>query len=141
MSKNISIEEMAKCYNITIDTVEYFEKAGLFKSSISNGSTAPKYSTLDLSKLLEVLYYRCLGFSVDEIKKLVKHKLLGELTYASEFVKIVNLMRDNLGMDSVALDKQFRENISESTVYKDAEVIQYISEKREEVVKKYNEIK
>lgn len=73
MSKYYSSGELAKMCEITIRTVQFYDKKGLLKpSKISEGGRR-QYTESDYIELKYICLYRSLGLSLDEIKQVLKN--------------------------------------------------------------------
>jgi len=66
-----SIGRLAKLANVSIDTIRFYEKAGLLAPPRRRPSGFREYSTLDLKQLRFIRRGRVLGFSLEEIGELL----------------------------------------------------------------------
>jgi MerR family copper efflux transcriptional regulator len=67
----LSIGRLAKLANVSIDTIRFYEKAGLLSPHVRRPSGFREYSKLDLKRLRFIRCGRLLGFSLDEIGELL----------------------------------------------------------------------
>jgi len=65
------IGEVAKRLNISTDTLRYYEKIKLLQSIARNSSGLRDYNDKDLSRLRFIKRAQRMGFSLDEISKLL----------------------------------------------------------------------
>lgn len=63
--------EIAKVANVSEKTIRYYDRIGLLKPSKIEKNHYRTYSEYDLFKLQKILFFKQLGFSLDEIKTLV----------------------------------------------------------------------
>lgn len=65
----IKIGEFAKICNVSTQTLRYYDAEGLLKPDITDPSSGYRYYSLEaVDKIKEILYYKNLDFSLDEIK-------------------------------------------------------------------------
>lgn len=64
----ITIGEMAKKLNVTVRTLQYYDKLGLLSPSATTDGGRRFYTNSDLIKLHQILSMKYLGFSLDDIK-------------------------------------------------------------------------
>ena len=64
--------QFAKMAKVSVRTVRFYDKQNILKPSCVNEATGARYYTAeDLVKLQQILLYKYLGFSLDEIKELM----------------------------------------------------------------------
>jgi ubiquinone/menaquinone biosynthesis C-methylase UbiE len=64
--------QFAKMARVSVRTVRFYDKQNILKPSFVNENTRARYYTSeDLVKLQQILLYKYLGFSLDEIKELM----------------------------------------------------------------------
>lgn len=71
MTQQYSTGELAKLVNVTIRTVQYYDKRGILSPSQVTEGGRRLYTTSDLDKLRIICFLRELDFSIDEIKRLL----------------------------------------------------------------------
>ena len=64
----ITIGELAHMSGVTVRTLQYYDKEGLLKPSSMSSGGRRLYSSKDMIKLHQILSFKYLGFSLDEIK-------------------------------------------------------------------------
>jgi MerR family copper efflux transcriptional regulator len=67
----LSIGRLAKLANVSIDTIRFYEKAGLLAAAVRRPSGFREYSQLNLKQLRFIRRGRLLGFSLEEIGELL----------------------------------------------------------------------
>jgi len=74
MKQTFTTGELAKMCNVSIRTVQYYDKEGIVKpSSLSDGGRR-LYTQKELKELRLVCLYKALGLSIDEIRSIMKGK-------------------------------------------------------------------
>jgi MerR family copper efflux transcriptional regulator len=71
----LSIGRLAKVANVTIDTIRFYEKAGLLAPHVRRPSGFREYSVADLKRLKFIRRGRLLGFSLEELGELLTLKV------------------------------------------------------------------
>ncbi len=64
----MNISEVSQKYNVSKDTLRYYEKIGLLKPIAKNKSGMRDYSLEDCIRLEEVLFYRSADIAIDRLK-------------------------------------------------------------------------
>ena len=64
----LSVGQLAKKMNVSVRTLQYYDKQDLLNPSIKNEFGYRFYSKKDIVKLHQILSFKHLGFSLDEIK-------------------------------------------------------------------------
>lgn len=73
--KKYSIGEMSKLHKVSIDTLRFYDKIGLFKPKFVNENNRYRYYTADqFLKLERIKYLRKLNFNIEEIKEVIDYK-------------------------------------------------------------------
>ncbi|MGE5370436.1 MAG: MerR family transcriptional regulator [Solirubrobacterales bacterium] len=67
------IKEVADLAGISVRTLHYYDQIGLLTPSAASPAGYRIYSDADLERLQQVLFYRELGFPLQEIKRIVGH--------------------------------------------------------------------
>lgn len=71
MKKMYSTGQFAKLANISERTIRYYDKIGLLKPSFVMENGYRKYSNEDLMKLQRILFFKAMGFSLEEIEGMI----------------------------------------------------------------------
>ena len=79
MKQKWMIGELAKMFDVSTDTLRYYEAEGLLRSHRNEANGYRQYSYDDLFVLMDILLFRSLGLPVKEIQPLVTTKKLGEI--------------------------------------------------------------
>ena len=100
-SKPLKIGEVAKASGIGIETLRFYEKSGLLDRPSRTDSGYRMYDCEVLSRLDFIKRAQVLGFSLDEIKRIIADKRAGQ----SPCAKVREIVRHRLG----ELDERMRE--------------------------------
>ena len=86
--KQISTGEAAKISGLTIRTLQYYDNTGLLPASGRTEGGRRFYTEKDMMKLEHIIFYRGLGFSLNQIKSILADpktdKNAGELLSAQK---------------------------------------------------------
>lgn len=74
LNKLIKISEASKKYNISARTLRYYEEVGLLKSIRNKESNYRMYDQYNMKKLEQILLFRNMQFSLQEISVLLTYK-------------------------------------------------------------------
>ena len=67
----IKIGDLAKNCNVSTQTLRYYDAEGVLKPYITDSSSGYRLYSVDaVEKYKKILFYKKLGFSLDEIKKI-----------------------------------------------------------------------
>lgn len=67
----IKIGDLAKICNVSTQTLRYYDAEGILKADITDTSSGYRFYSVDaVEKYKKILFYKNLGFSLDEIKKI-----------------------------------------------------------------------
>ena len=100
-SKPLKIGEVAKASGIGIETLRFYEKSGLLDRPSRTDSGYRMYDSEVLSRLDFIKRAQVLGFSLDEIKRIIADKRAGQ----SPCAEVREIVRHRLG----ELDERMRE--------------------------------
>ena len=94
----LSIGQLAKLANVSIDTIRFYEKAGLLPPHVRRPSGFRKYSEADLKQLRFIRRGRVLGFSLEDIGEFLALEKAegGASNLVSEKVRIIDERIDEL---------------------------------------------
>lgn len=103
ISDFFTVGELAKEMDVTVRTLQYYDKEGLLKPSAKSEGGRRLYSKKDMVKLHQILSLKYLGFSLDEIKD--KLFSLDDPFEVSEILaKQADILRKQINQLKVALD-------------------------------------
>lgn len=140
MDKYIKIGNVARALNISTRTIRYYEEIGLIESIRCEGSNYRMYDLVNINKLKQIIFFRSLQFSVEDVKnfmlsydnnlkeEILKNKFKEVNENAAQLLNLKDILESAL---KVGRERGI-ENISYYTVLKEQI---YINSKNEEVVK------
>jgi MerR family transcriptional regulator, thiopeptide resistance regulator len=68
---SFSVGQVAEMAGVTVRTLHHYDDVGLLTPSTRSSTGYRKYSSVDLDRLHQILMYRALGFSLEQIRILV----------------------------------------------------------------------
>lgn len=71
--KTYTVGELAKISGATIRTIQYYDRIGLLVAKRNDNNNLRHYAESDLVKLQQILFYKKLGMSLNEIKEHCLH--------------------------------------------------------------------
>ena len=74
MKNGYLIQEFAKLTRVTVRTLHYYDQIGLLKPSFERANGYRVYTDADLLKLQQIVTLKFMGFSLDEIRRLLASK-------------------------------------------------------------------
>ena len=86
----MNISEVSQKYNVSKDTLRYYEKIGLLKPIAKNKSGMRDYSKEDCIRLEEVLFYRSADVAIDRLKMYIDLFEEGDSTLEQRRTVLVN---------------------------------------------------
>ncbi|WMN59165.1 Zn(2+)-responsive transcriptional regulator [Pseudoalteromonas xiamenensis] len=96
----MKIGELAKRLNISTDTLRYYENNGLISASARTGAGYRDYSDVQEHQLRFVLRAKAVGFSLSEIKELLKIRI-DKQQYQCDEVKSITLAKLTLVQERI----------------------------------------
>ncbi len=97
MSEQFKISELANLFGITSDTLRFYEKKGLLKPAVNEHNGYRSYELGDINLLIDILFYRHLDLSVQDI-----HDIL----YQSDLDGLDALLAEKRQMVQRSIDHQ-----------------------------------
>jgi MerR family transcriptional regulator, thiopeptide resistance regulator len=76
-----SVGQVSAFAGVTVRTLHHYDRAGLLSPSGRSGAGYRLYSDADLARLQQILFYRELGFSLDDIADILKDPQAGALEH------------------------------------------------------------
>ncbi|WP_328875806.1 MerR family transcriptional regulator [Streptomyces sp. NBC_00287] len=76
-----SVGQVSSFAGVTVRTLHHYDRAGLLSPSGRSGAGYRLYSDSDLARLQQILFYRELGFSLDEIAEILKDPQANAVVY------------------------------------------------------------
>lgn len=70
-SKSLSVSQLAKLSKVSVRTLHHYDEIGLFPAGGRTASGYRRYGEEDLERLQQILFFRELGFPLEEIRRIV----------------------------------------------------------------------
>jgi MerR family transcriptional regulator, thiopeptide resistance regulator len=71
-NETLTVGEVAKLSGVTVRTLHHYDEIGLLSASARTQAGYRRYGDADLDRLEQILFYRELGFGLDEIKAVLE---------------------------------------------------------------------
>ena len=128
-TKSYLVREFAKLTHVTVRTLHYYDQIGLLAPSFERPNGYRVYTDADLLKLQQIVTLKFMGFSLDEIKRLLDskgYKAAKALRVQAAAVKdeIVRLREASRAIDAVLARLEKDGRIHRQKLIKIMEVIQ-----------------
>lgn len=121
---------MSKLNNISIQTLRYYDKIGLLKPKVISEKSQYRYYSIEQFFQMDVIkYYKTLGLSLNEIKK-----LMGRSTSMEEKLDMISFQQEVL--ENKLLEMEIIKNHLEYMKNTVSSIIEYETDK---IFIKYNE--
>lgn len=75
-----SIGEVAKIFNLSTETIKYYEKEGLLSPNKNEVNNYRIYSDYDIIKLYDILFYRSVDMPINGIRKILNGEKMEKVT-------------------------------------------------------------
>ncbi|MFE7892918.1 MerR family transcriptional regulator [Streptomyces sp. NPDC057412] len=82
-----SVGQVAAFAGVTVRTLHHYDRTGLLSPGGRSGAGYRRYEDTDLARLQQILFYRELGFSLDEIAEILKDPQANALEYLQDRVR------------------------------------------------------
>lgn len=92
----MTVNEVSKFAGVSVRTLQYYDKIGLLKPSEYTEAGYRLYSDESLKKLEQILLYRELEFSLDEIKRIVNSPDFDVERAIDEQIELLKMKREHL---------------------------------------------
>lgn len=79
MSETFKISEIARLFGISSDTLRFYEKKGLLKPAVNAENRYRSYELCDINLLIDILFYRRLDLSLNDIHTILYQGDLDQL--------------------------------------------------------------
>lgn len=129
MKNGYFVREFAKLTRVTVRTLHYYDQIGLLKPSFERPNGYRVYTDADLLRLQQIVTLKFMGFSLDEIRRLLDSKgyeAVKSLKVQAEAVKdeIARLREASRAIEQVLLRLEKDGRIHKEKLIKIMEVIQ-----------------
>ena len=96
MTMTMTIGKAAKTAGVTIRTLRHYEAKGLLMRSGKSGSGYSLYDEEDLARLQQILFYRELDFSIEQIKRMMINPNFNRHSALKNHAELLRMKRDRL---------------------------------------------
>lgn len=103
-----SIKQLADLAGISVRTLHYYDQIGLLNPSRVKENSYRYYEDADLIVLQQILFFRELEFSLDDIKKIILSPDFDVAMALNDQKKLIKLKRDRLEMLLTTIDKTIK---------------------------------
>lgn len=79
MNNRWTIGEVAKLFDVSTDTLRYYEKTGILSSKKNSDNGYRYYSYDEIVVLMDILFFRSMELSVKDIKQIINKMDVGEI--------------------------------------------------------------
>src|SRR5512137_273606 len=129
MKNGYLVREFAKLTRVTVRTLHYYDQLGLLKPSFERPNGYRVYTDADLLKLQQIVTLKFMGFSLDEIRRLLEsqgYEAVKALKVQAEAVRdeIARLRQASRAIDQVLARLEKDGRIHRQKLIKIMEVIQ-----------------
>jgi DNA-binding transcriptional MerR regulator len=67
-----TVGDVAEVARVTVRTLHHYDEIGLLRPTARSGSAYRLYSDADLARLQQILFYRDLGFALDDVARILR---------------------------------------------------------------------
>ncbi len=130
-----SVHALAKLANVSVRTLHYYDEVGLVRPTRAKRNGYRQYEAADLLKLQQILFFRELDFSLDDIKRIVLAKSFDPKVALLDQRHLLGLKKKRLGNLIRTIDKTIRQ-LDTKRPMQDEELYEALSKEDEEAYAK-----
>jgi DNA-binding transcriptional MerR regulator len=131
-----TVKQLASLANISVRTLHYYDQIGLLKPSFVAKNGYRAYQEKELLRLQQILFFRELDFSLDDIRKMLNQPNYDMSVALKDQKKLMELKRDRLDGLIKSINKTIKRMDNKQTMkpeemyspFKDEDVKQYQDE-------------
>ncbi|MEU7901018.1 MerR family transcriptional regulator [Nonomuraea sp. NPDC049152] len=105
---SLSVGQVSRLAGVTVRTLHHYDEIGLLSPSERSGAGYRRYSDADLERLQQVLFYRELGFGLEEIAAILDDPGSDEMTHLRRQHELLTLrvarLRDMVAAVEIAME-------------------------------------
>ncbi|WP_431896853.1 MerR family transcriptional regulator [Nonomuraea sp. bgisy101] len=109
---SFSVGQVARLAGVTVRTLHHYDELGLLSPSERSGAGYRRYAEADLERLQQVLFYRELGFGLEEIAAILDDPASDEMTHLRRQHELLTLrigrLRDMVAAVEIAMEARSR---------------------------------
>jgi len=133
--KKYSVKQLAKLAGVTIRTLHYYDKIGLLKPAARSEKQYRYYGREELLQLQQILFYKELGFALEEIKDILNDPGFNMLDALETHKKSLQQRLQNTRQLLTTIDKTIQD-FKNNYDMKDEEMYEGLSTKEREAMRK-----
>ncbi len=111
-----TVHELAELAGVSVRTLHYYDQIGLLSPARTKGNGYRRYSKPDLLKLQQILFFRELEFSLEDIKQIITAPGFDMAEALRDQRKLIELKRERLGRLIKTIDKTIKTIHNETTM-------------------------
>ena len=140
-SQELSIRKIAELGGTTPRTLRYYEKIGLLNPTRRSNLNYRIYSSEELFSLYEIFFYKEIGFSLAEIRKLLSAKIYSRDEILEGYLQILNLKtKQTERLIDLASDILSGDRSNEFSVFSNEELSSLCESYKNEILSRWNNI-
>jgi DNA-binding transcriptional MerR regulator len=110
-----TINKLAKSAGVTVRTLHFYDEIGLLKPSRKKENSYRTYSEKDMLRLQQILFYRELEFSLEDIRKMLESPDFNALEALRDHKKLLEIKRKRIETLIETIDKTMKSMKSASS--------------------------
>ena len=131
----LTVGQLAKMMNVSVRTLQYYDKEGILKPSAHSIGKRRLYTKTNIVMLHQILSFKSLGFSLEEIKHLLIH-----LNTPEDFISSLEKQKETIQFKIKQLEKAYStieslekevKSIETVNLEKYADIIMFLQQKNE----------
>ncbi|MFI6317241.1 MerR family transcriptional regulator [Nonomuraea sp. NPDC050556] len=113
---SLSVGQVARLAGVTVRTLHHYDEIGLLCPGERSGAGYRRYTDADLERLQQVLWYRELGFPLEEIAAILDEPGTDALTHLRRQHELLRRRMDRLGDMVAAVERAMEARINNITL-------------------------
>lgn len=140
-SQEMSIRKIAELGGTTPRTLRYYEKIGLLNPTRRSNLNYRIYSSEELFSLYEIFFYKEIGFSLAEIRKLLSAKIYSRDEILEGYLQILNLKtKQTERLIDLASDILSGDRSNDFSIFSNEELSSLCESYKNEILSRWNNI-
>ncbi len=130
--KEYTVQQLAKIAGVSVRTLHHYDHIGLLKPSSRNAARYRFYGEKELLRLQQILFFRELDFSLDEIARILDSPGFNPVEALEAHRKELTIRAERLGMLLETIDKTIKKLKGEKIKMADEELYGGLSKEQAE---------
>ncbi|MBD7908138.1 MerR family transcriptional regulator [Sporosarcina gallistercoris] len=110
------VKEVAALSGVSVRTLHHYDEIGLLKPAVTTEAGYRIYSDGNLSELQQILYYRAIGFSLKQIKEILRNPSFNRLEALESQRQMLHRKRTQLDDMIKTIERTIKEGKGEVTM-------------------------